>query len=221
MCYLYAVWLYRPDRRVQRFRTGQRAQWAMTGPEGPTSCGTGGSRWDILTGGSGLASSGVFVVCGILGNSLSIYAYSCCVWCLRYQRGPWEGDGLTRTHTLMEIFICRDLGICFWKQNWLWILICDVIHYVILEMKNYFENLRCYKLVSEPWFEGFGCTFGRIWTQTEDLRNFQIKLKFSKKKKRFWETSRVEGVYGQPAPERWIPKIPLHYMSYEILCCTC
>ena len=132
MCYLYAVWLYRPDRRVQRFRPGQRAQWAMTGPEGPTSCGTGGSRWDILTGGSGLASSGVFVVCGILGNSLSIYAYSCCVWCLRYQRGPWEGDGLTRTHTPMEFIMCRDLGICFennidygseivmWYIMWFW-----------------------------------------------------------------------------------------------------
>ena len=28
--------------------------------------------------------------------------------------------------------------------------------------KLFFENLRRYKLVSESWFEGFGCTFGRI-----------------------------------------------------------
>ena len=52
MCYMYVVWCYRPDRRVQRYRPGRRAQRAMTGPEGPTSYGTGGSRWDTSTGGS-------------------------------------------------------------------------------------------------------------------------------------------------------------------------
>ena len=44
MCYVLCVCCYRPDRRVQRYRPGQRAQRAMTGPEGPTSYGTGGSR---------------------------------------------------------------------------------------------------------------------------------------------------------------------------------
>ena len=29
-----------------------------------------------------------------------------------------------------------------------------------------------YKLVSEPWFEGFGHAFGSVWTQTEGLKDF-------------------------------------------------
>ena len=56
----------RPDQRVQR----------ATGLEGPAETHRPEGRI--------IASSGVCVVCCILGNSLSIYAYSCCVMCFRY-----------------------------------------------------------------------------------------------------------------------------------------
>ena len=49
-----------------------------------------------------------------------------------------------------------------------------------LKMTILFENLRCYKLVSKPWFEGFGCTFGYVWTQTRDLRKNFKRNDFSK-----------------------------------------
>ena len=32
--------------------------------------------------------------------------------------------------------------------------------YYVLKMKNLFEKFELLQLVSEPWFEGFGCTFG-------------------------------------------------------------
>ena len=41
---------------------------------------------------------------------------------------------------------------------------------MFLKMKNLFEKFELLQLVSEPWFEGFGCTLGGNWTQTEDLR---------------------------------------------------
>ena len=38
--------------------------------------------------------------------------------------------------------------------------------------ENLFSNFQCYKLVSEPWFEGFGHTFGGVWTQIDGLKDF-------------------------------------------------
>ena len=58
----------RPDRRVQRAKPNRRVQRA-TGLEGLAETHRPEGRI--------IASSGVCVVCGILGNSLSIYAYSC------------------------------------------------------------------------------------------------------------------------------------------------
>ena len=59
---------------------------------------------------------------------------------------------------------------------------CDMC-LLCLKMKNCFENFRCYKLVSEPWFEEFGCTFGCVWTQTGDLRKISKRNDFIKRER--------------------------------------
>ena len=43
-------------------------------------------------------------------------------------------------------------------------------------------KLGCYKLVSEPWFEGFEHTLGGVWTQTEGLIDFYKENGFIKSK---------------------------------------
>ena len=72
------------DRKVGVGRTGRFTQSGRKSPE------THGPE------GQGLERR-MCVGC-ILGNSLSIYAYSCCDMCFRHQRGPWEGAGMICTH---------------------------------------------------------------------------------------------------------------------------
>ena len=86
-----------PDRRVQR----------AAGLEGPVETSWPEGRVSLER-----------RICGMwyIGELTKHYAYSCCVWCLRYQRGPWEGDGLTRTHSHRWSSHLRDLGNLFWKH---------------------------------------------------------------------------------------------------------
>ena len=46
-------------------------------------------------------------------------------------------------------------------------------------------KLGRYKLVSEPWFEGFGHTFGGVWTQIEGLKDFLKENVFENWEKNF------------------------------------
>ena len=171
---MYVVWWYRPDRRVQRYRPGWRAQRAMTGPEGPTSYGTGGSRWDTSTGGS----------------YYSLEWRMCCMWyfreltkhlCLQLLCDVFQVPVMSagrRRHDpyTLEEFMFWILGRCLCdKYNWNNMLMLFCEKWLFWKWKICFENLRCYKLVSEPWFEGFRHTLWCVWTQTEDLRKNFIK----------------------------------------------
>lgn len=123
-------------------------------------------------------------------------------------------------HTRIGVFV-EILGRCFMTITFDTMCLTLFLWMNVLKMKNYFENLRCYKLVSEPWFKGFGCIFGRIWTQTKDLRkNLDNEVKLLKREKRVLRQTEQSRVYDQPAPERWIPKstLTLCVMRYVMLC---
>ena len=155
-------------------------------------------------------------MCGILGNSLSFVLTVLVLFVSGTSDDRGKAPGWS-VHSHGIFMIC-DLGIycmtligvsntdVLWKLN----------EYVFKLCEKLFWNSRRYKLVSEPWFEGFEYTFGRIWTQTEDLRNI------FKKSKRFLENAEQSRVYDQSAPERWFPKIPLYYMLwywYDVFSC--
>ena len=72
-------------------------------------------------------------------------------------------------------FVHTDKGFCIWDSGKCFTVITfDTLEFwddlyeicYVWKMKNCFKFSRRYKLVSEPWFEGFGCTFGCNWTQT-------------------------------------------------------
>ena len=87
--------------------------------------------WDTWIGRSYrvMTWKGVCVVCGILGNSLSIYAYRLCVMCFRYQWWLRECVDMIHTHTwdlcnliLGNVFVkqrydtMRFVNKCVWKM---------------------------------------------------------------------------------------------------------
>ena len=112
-----------PDQRVQR----------ATGLEGPAETHRPEGRI--------IASSGVCVVCGILGNSLSNYAYSCCVMCFRYQWWAREGAGMIRTHTHWSLYI-MILGFIWFV---LWHDTLDL--YALFWMEIHFKKWKfCFKI---------------------------------------------------------------------------
>ena len=134
MClwYMYAVW-YRPDRRVQWYRPGRRVQRAMTGPKGPTSYGTGGSRWDTSTGGS----------------YYSLESRMCCMWyfgeltkhlclqllCYVFQVPVMSAGRHRHDPYTLEEFMFWILARCF-CDKYIWNNMFDVI----LWIKECFEN---------------------------------------------------------------------------------
>ena len=145
-------------------------------------------------------------MCGILGNSLSFVL----TVLVLFVSGTSDDRGKApawSVHTHGIFMIC-DLGILYdmdwsFKLDVLWKLNENV--FILCE--KLFWNSRCYKLVSKPWFEGFEYTFGRIWTQTEDLKSI------FKKSKRFWKNAEQSVCTIGPRPNGDFPKYP-HVMCY-------
>ena len=172
---MYVVYVICYDMSMMIW-TGRSTEY---GPEGQQRYGME-IPWDIRIGRSHrvMAWKGVCVVCGILGNSLSIYAYSV-VWCVS---GTSEDRGKApawSVHTHEEFYMLWSWDVMLWIVMWYNDIFITIMNEsVFLKCEKLFWNLRRYKLVSEPWFEGFGCNFGCIWTQTEDLRKFFINKQF-------------------------------------------
>ena len=149
------------DRKVDTSRTGRSTG---TGTEVP---------WDTWTGRSCRVWPGKAYVCkGILGKLTKLLCLQ--LLCYVFQVLARTVERRRRDLYTLERgfdFLWSWDTICF--DNYYWILYeTFYVKMVVTKMKFLVWNLHCYKLVSEPWFERFGCTFGRIWTQTEDLRKF-------------------------------------------------
>ena len=144
---MYAIWLYRPDqrvqqyrpdRRVQRYRPGRRAQRAMTRPEGPTSYGTGGYRWDTAAG--GLYCSLEWHMCcmryfGELTKQAWLPCYVLCVSGTSDDRG--KAPAWLYTHFWFGVvFVDPGIEQLFWKLvNWFWRFNDETYVLWILKMK--------------------------------------------------------------------------------------
>ena len=156
------------DRKVRRLRTGRSIR---VGPEGLPGFGTE-VPWDTWTGRSHrvMAWKGVCVVCGILGNSLSIYAYSVvlCVSGTSEDRGKaptWS----VHTRGVLHVMIlgCNVKG-------------CYVIHW---HFYNYYE----WKYVFKMWKIVSKIYIITIWYQSLGLRDSGATSDIFELKLRIWE----------------------------------
>ena len=115
------------------------------------------------------------------GELTKLYAYR--FMCYVFQVVPRIATRHRHDCTHWREIVFMILGFVFYLLTFETYVLLRIMKRVLLclKMKILFENLCRYKLVSEPWFEGFGCTLGCVWTQTEDLRKiFKKRKKFLK-----------------------------------------
>ena len=146
------------DRKVKMMRTGRSLR---VEPEGLPGLGWKSPETHGPEGRVEYGLERLMCVSGILGNSLSFLltvfmrnVFQVLVKITKRRRHD--------LYTLMKIYVLEILG-------WFIEIICDtmgfeivLMKFIMIENEKLFENSRCYKLVSEPWFEGFGCTCEHI-----------------------------------------------------------
>ena len=126
------------------------------------------------------------MVCGMMGELTKLCAYGFSFWF----QVPLHLRGRSRRRSMAShTHMIFPHGV-FWDCTLIWHLFMVVgfkydtwfrddvfIQYFLMNVYEWINQkwnfwtwiLGRYKLVSEPWFEGFGHSFGCVWTQTKEL----------------------------------------------------